>query len=153
MLELRHLSVNGRMVSNVLLSQEFEAFRHPPLWQQIKNLFERRATAMPRLQDQLHGHSVMNQRKLGLMNVELTRIVGTVGRGEDFDNEFRPTGNHVKHRWMAMKRAFYLELPLPPVELYKVGEVYYVLDGHHRVSVARANEFHSIEADVIEVIV
>ena len=54
-------------------------------------------------------------------------------------------------RWKAINRAFYRDEALPPVKLYQVGDVYFVLDGHHRVSVAREHGVEFIDAEVIEV--
>jgi hypothetical protein len=87
---------------------------------------------------------------LGLRDVEVSKIVGSVGRHEAFDRDFMPTKASRAERWMMVDRAFHRGLDLPAVRLYKVGNAYFVEDGNHRVSVARYQGVEMIEADVIE---
>ena len=86
----------------------------------------------------------------GIRTVEIARIVGSVNRYVDFDHAFLPLNNRLATRWQNIDRAFYEDVSLPPVVLYKVGEVYFVVDGHHRVSVARQQGQEFIEAEVRE---
>ena len=86
----------------------------------------------------------------GVRTVEIARIVGSVNRYADFDRAFLPTHNRIANRWQNVDRAFYEDISLPPVVLYKVGDVYFVVDGHHRVSVARQQGQEFIEAEVRE---
>ncbi|HSB82469.1 MAG TPA: hypothetical protein VLM91_27150 [Candidatus Methylomirabilis sp.] len=86
----------------------------------------------------------------GIRTVEISRIVGSVNRYRDFDRAFLPAHNRIANRWQNIDRAFYEDVSLPPVVLYKVGEVYFVVDGHHRVSVARQQGQEFIEAEVRE---
>ena len=78
----------------------------------------------------------------------MEKVVGSVGRFKDFDGEFLPIRRSVGERWKRVDRAFHLGVDLPPVELYRVGEGYYVLDGNHRISVARFQGVKWIEAEV-----
>jgi hypothetical protein len=91
------------------------------------------------------------ERDAGLKVVPLDAIVGTVDRGKEFDRSFRPTSSQVRQRWERIAQAMRRGEPIPPVQLYKVGDVYFVRDGHHRVSVARALGRRDIEAYVTEV--
>ncbi len=86
----------------------------------------------------------------GVRTVEVAKIVGSVNRYRDFDRAFLPRNNSLASRWQRVDRAFYEDVSLPPVVLYKVGEVYFVVDGHHRVSVAREQGQEFIEAEVRE---
>jgi len=86
----------------------------------------------------------------GIRTVRVDRIVGSVNRYRDFDRAFLPAHNGIANRWQHIDRAFYEDVSLPPVVLYKVGEVYFVVDGHHRVSVAREQGQEFIEAEVRE---
>ena len=86
----------------------------------------------------------------GIKTVEVEKIVGSLNRYHQFDRAFLPLDSQVANRWQNVDRAFYQEIDLPPVVLYKVGEVYFVVDGHHRVSVAREQGQLYIEADVRE---
>lgn len=86
----------------------------------------------------------------GVKTVRVDQIVGSLNRYQDFDRVFLPKYNELQQRWTSVNRAFYQEISLPPVVLYKVGEVYFVVDGHHRVSVAREQGQIFIEAEVRE---
>jgi hypothetical protein len=86
----------------------------------------------------------------GVRTVEVAKIVGSVNRYRDFDQAFLPARNSLADRWQRVDRAFYEDVGLPPVVLYKVGDIYFVVDGHHRVSVAREQGQEFIEAEVRE---
>jgi Domain of unknown function (DUF4032) len=86
----------------------------------------------------------------GVQTVRVDQIVGSLNRYHQFDRAFLPVEDGIGSRWQSVDRAFYQEISLPPVLLYKVGEVYFVVDGHHRVSVAREQGQEFIEADVRE---
>ena len=94
----------------------------------------------------------VSERRLGLRVVPISAIVGTVDRERDFDRHFRPTSARVRSRWEQIAAATRRGEALPPVDLIKVGEIYFVRDGHHRVSVACALGHADIDAYVTEVI-
>jgi hypothetical protein len=94
----------------------------------------------------------LQERDAGLQVVPLDAIVGTVDRLKGFDRHFRPTTPQVRARWERIATAMRRGEAMPPVDLYRVGEVYFVKDGHHRVSVARALGHHVIDARVTEVV-
>src|ERR671925_1094484 len=86
----------------------------------------------------------------GVQTVRVDQIAGSLNRYHEFDRVFLPASDKLAARWQSVNRAFYQEISLPPVVLYKVGEVYFVVDGHHRVSVAREQGQLFIEAEVRE---
>jgi hypothetical protein len=86
----------------------------------------------------------------GLRTVPVAQIVGGVGRCSEFDRDFMPTRASVVERWKRVDRAYHRGEELPPVSLYKVGGSYFVLDGHHRVSVASYHGVEWIDAEVTE---
>jgi hypothetical protein len=79
---------------------------------------------------------------LGMREVRSTDVVGSVGRCSQFDRAFLPTRASTESKWKRVDRIFHLAEEFPPVTLYKIGDAYFVLDGNHRVSVAR---FHGVE--------
>ena len=91
-----------------------------------------------------------NRHHLGRRVVEVEKIVGSVGRWGEFDRSFLPLRASVAQRWKRIDRALHRGEDLPPVDLYKMGDAYFVLDGHHRVSVARYHGFPTVEAVVTE---
>jgi hypothetical protein len=91
-----------------------------------------------------------NQFCLGTRIVEVRKIVGSVGRWRQFDRCFMPAEVSTEDRWKRVDLAFRRNEELPPVSLYKIREVYFVLDGNHRVSVARYHGVEMIDAEVTE---
>jgi hypothetical protein len=86
----------------------------------------------------------------GVQTVRVDQIAGSLNRYHEFDRVFLPVSETLADRWQSVNRAFYQDISLPPVVLYKVGDVYFVVDGHHRVSVAREKGQEFIEAEVRE---
>ncbi|GAA3459669.1 chromosome partitioning protein ParB [Saccharothrix longispora] len=95
---------------------------------------------------------VVGEKRLGLCTVRLDSIVGSVDRTRDFDRRFRPTSARVRARWERLAIAQRRGEAVPPVELYRVGDLHFVQDGHHRVSVAHALGLEVIDAYVTEVL-
>ncbi len=91
------------------------------------------------------------QHYLGMQEISLDQIVGSVGRYRDFDRAFLPVQTRTRARWMNIDRAHLANVALPPIEVYKIGAVYFVKDGNHRVSVARQRGQAYIDAEVIEI--
>jgi hypothetical protein len=91
------------------------------------------------------------ERRLGLQVIALESIVGSVDRTKDFDRSFRPRTPRTRERWERLARAQRRGETIPPIDVYRVGGLYFVRDGHHRVSVAIALNLRSIEATVTEV--
>lgn len=87
----------------------------------------------------------------GVQTVRVEQIAGSLNRYHQFDRAFLPTQGDTSARWENVNRAFYRDISLPPVVLYKVGDVYFVVDGHHRVSVAREQKQEFIDAEVRDV--
>ena len=86
----------------------------------------------------------------GRDTVELSRIVGSAGKHDWFDERFMPLHALSRERWKRIDRAFRLGHELPPVILYKLGNLYFVKDGHHRVSAARFHGAEWIDAEITE---
>jgi len=86
----------------------------------------------------------------GVKTIRVDQIAGSLNRYHEFDRAFLPKEDQLASRWQKVDRAFYQDIHLPPIVLYKVGEVYFVVDGHHRVSVAREQGQIFIEAEVRE---
>src|ERR687896_76902 len=86
----------------------------------------------------------------GTRTVLVSQIGGSVGRCSEFDRDFMPAKASVEERWKRVDRAFHRGEELPPVSLYKVGGFYFVLDGHHRVSVASYHGIEWVDAEVTQ---
>ena len=92
------------------------------------------------------------ERRLGLQTIRLDTVVGTVDSTRDFDRRFRPTSGRVRERWERLALAQRRGEPLPPIDVYRIGDLHFVEDGHHRVSIAMATGAKTIEAYVTEVL-
>jgi hypothetical protein len=86
----------------------------------------------------------------GRRTLEVSKIVGSVGKHEQFDQNFMPLSGASSEKWKRIDRAFRLGQELPPVSLLKLGGAYFVIDGNHRVSVARFQGVEWIDAEVTE---
>jgi len=102
-------------------------------------------------QEVIDALGFVSERDLGLQVVPITAIVGTVDRGRDFDRQFRPTSGRVRSRWEHIAAAMRRGEAMPPVDLFRIGEIYFVRDGHHRISVACALGREEVEAYVTDV--
>ena len=89
------------------------------------------------------------QRYVGIRSVPLAQIVGTEGRVGDFDRDFLPRRPEIAPRWQSVQRAF-PNGDFPPIVVYLLGDAYFVIDGHHRVAIARSSGAEMIDAEVTE---
>ena len=103
-----------------------------------------------RLLDLAQVHTTNEQHYRGTQPVSLDQIRGSENRTREFDIDFYPLEGYIEERWIGVAAALLRGIELPPVELIKVGDLYYVRDGHHRISVARALGWKSIDAVVVE---
>ncbi|WP_436502205.1 chromosome partitioning protein ParB [Actinokineospora sp. HUAS TT18] len=92
------------------------------------------------------------EKRLGLRVIPLDSIVGSVDRTRDFDRRFRPTSGRARERWERLALAQRRGEAVPPIEVYRVGDLHFVVDGHHRVSVAHALNLKTIDAYVTEIV-
>jgi hypothetical protein len=139
-------------MSNVdaLSESDFRQARSRALFNRVVALLSgqrRELLAYDEVREKLHlGGPVYR----GVQTVPVDKIAGSVDRYRDFDNLFLPTQSRTQDRWHRINRAWYQDISLPPVLLYKVGDVYFVVDGNHRVSVARSRGQEFIDAEVRE---
>jgi hypothetical protein len=102
--------------------------------------------------DVIAALGIQGERTLGLQVIRLDSIVGTVDSSRDFDRRFRPTSSRVRARWERLALAQRMGEPIPPIDVFRVGDLHFVQDGHHRVSIALATGQDTIEAYVTEVL-
>jgi hypothetical protein len=109
------------------------------------------ASALMSFDDVVSALGIVGETHLGLRTIPVDAIVGSVDRTRDFDRRFRPTSGRSRERWEYVAAATRRGRPMPPILVYQIRELYFVRDGHHRVSVARAHREKVIDADVTEV--
>jgi hypothetical protein len=130
--------------------QDFERARQRAFFQDLVSIFARRPSDLISYHDFRKRVSPEGESYRGLQTVPLNKIVGSMDRFRDFNRAFFPRQRFTAGRWQSIDRAYYEDRQLPPIQLYKVGEVYFVKDGNHRVSVARGKGQEFIDAEVIE---
>ena len=140
----------GFATVEVQAEADFDRARRRAFFGRIAARLRRECSRLLAFDEVGEGHLAHNRRRLGLRDVEVSKIVGSVGRHEAFDRGFMPTKASLAERWKRVDRAFHSGLDLPAVRLYKIGDSYFVEDGNHRVSVARYQGIETIEADVSE---
>jgi hypothetical protein len=131
-------------------SREWRQARRTAFVEEALAVLKQRPAALMSFEHVHERLHLKNVRYLDLQDVPTDRIVGSVGRYQDFTRAFFPRGDHLRGRWENIDQLVATGQRLPPVELYKVGQVFFVRDGNHRVSVARHRGLSSIEAQVWE---
>lgn len=109
-----------------------------------------KATDLKSFQEVQHETKAYNNSYLGIITVPLDKIVGSVGKIEDFDKNFIPRNKIVKIRWCSIYKEMVSNGNLPPIQLYKIRDEYFAYDGNHRISVAKYLNAKSTEAEVTE---
>jgi hypothetical protein len=92
------------------------------------------------------------ERSIGLQAIRLDSVVGTVDSRRDFDRRFRPTSSRVRERWERLALAQRRGEAIPPIDVYRLGDLHFVQDGHHRASIAIAAGQTTIDAYVTEIL-
>ena len=118
--------------------------------QELKGLLLRRSKRLLPFDEVKEKLELWYGKDLGIKSVPLDSIVGSQGRYRNFTRHFLPLEENLRTRWKQIETAVTSGKDLPPVELYKVCNAYFVKDGHHRISVAKAKNRYSIEAKVFE---
>ena len=133
--------------------EDFREARRKALISSLLDTFRRRPSELLSFEDVRSRLNVRGQRYLGHQVVSVDHVIGSEGRYSDFDRRFLPRTDAIEQRWRSIDSAMIRSVELPPVELYKLGDVYFVRDGNHRVSVARQQGQSFIDAYVTELLV
>jgi hypothetical protein len=139
------------MFSSSEARADFVTARRKAFWRRVRSWVFRGDNALLAFEDIRRQLHVQVQHEGGNREVPIEQIVGSVGRYRDFDRAFLPRGDRTRGRWESVDRAHHDGVGLPAIELYQLGETYFVKDGNHRVSVAREQGQKFIDARVIVV--
>ncbi|HRE46828.1 MAG TPA: hypothetical protein PLD47_03815 [Aggregatilineales bacterium] len=131
-------------------ARDFQKARAAAFWAQVWGVLTGKSIDLLRFEEVKNRLRLRDERYLGLREIPVDKIVGSVGRYNDFTRSFLPRTNAVKSRWQRLDAMARGMEGFPPIEVYKVGDVYFVIDGNHRVSVARQLGAATIEAFVTE---
>ena len=130
------------------LSYQFSALRRRALWNLLWGMLTSRKTNLAVFPEEAPEKSP-NRKFLGVQDISVHEIIGTLNRESDFDYKFRPLHKHLQDRWIHAYLALQSDNG-SPILVHKVGNKYYVEDGHHRVSVAQELKITFIQAKVWE---
>jgi hypothetical protein len=114
------------------------------LWARIT----RRTPRLLDLDETLKSGEIAGSHYVGIKPVDIHEIHGTQGKADAFDDTFHPTGTLTRSRWLSIAKAKLLGRDLPPVDLVLINGIYYVRDGHHRISVSRTLGQDFIDAEI-----
>lgn len=128
----------------------FQNARSRAFWKDVINLFRGKPAELLSFDDIKARLRLREESYKGLQDVPLDRIAGSVGRYRDFTQEFLPKNHRMRDRWSRVYAQTTSMEGVPPIELYKVDDIYFVRDGNHRVSVARQLGTKTIQAHVTE---
>jgi hypothetical protein len=131
----------------------FQEARRKALLAALGDLLRGQSNEMLSLAEVRARLNVRGQRSLGRHAVPIDHIVGSEGRYSDFDRRFLPRSDMLRERWSSIDQARIRSIELPPVDLCKIGDIYFVRDGNHRISVARQQGIAYVDADIVELIV
>lgn len=128
----------------------FQGARMRGFWTELLNLVRGKPAELLSFEDVRTRLRLREEDYKGLQEIPLDKIVGSVGRYRDFTRNFQPKRQGMQERWSRIYAQASGMTGLPPIELYQVGDVYFVRDGNHRVSVARQMGARTIQAHVTE---
>jgi hypothetical protein len=133
-----------------MASQDFDQAFKKGFMRAILNKVTQKRTGLISFDELRTKLDIQNQRDIGMQEILIEKIIGSLNRYQDFDDSFLPRQTHTRNRWENIDRVYLQGEYLPPVEVYKIGEFFFVIDGNHRVSVAREKGQIYIDAHVIE---
>ncbi len=130
-------------------ANEFSDARQQALLEKFFSFFTGRPHDLLSFEEVRQNLKLQDSAYKGLQEIEVAKIVGSVGRYRDFTRTFLPKSDRIEERWRRVDAVSH-NWGYPPIEVYKVADVYFVRDGNHRVSVARLHKTKTIEAYIIE---
>jgi hypothetical protein len=149
--EPRRYSDDGYRAGNGTFAAAMRRYQSLCLRSRIAGLFAHltgRSDTLLDLNATKAASRLVSSHDVGVRAVRLDQIVGSEGRAGDFDSEFRPRCDASRERWAGIYAARLAGVSMPAIRLVQVGNVYFVRDGHHRVSVARIMREEFMDADV-----
>lgn len=130
-------------------NEEFNRARFQEFLRRIGAILNPERQELLSLQEVREALRPRKEHYRGMQVVDIDLIVGSEGRYRDFNKQFLPKSEHLRHRWTRVDEAHLSDVILPPIKLYEIGGVYFVRDGNHRVSVARSQGVEKIDAEVV----
>lgn len=128
---------------------DFAKAKSKAFFNEIQHLLTPEEATLISLNDVKKLIKPQNETYVGMKTIPIEKVVGSEGRYQDFDNKFFPKSSHLKNRWQHVDEAAIQAIDLPPIKVYEISGLYFVRDGNHRVSVAKARGTEFIDAEVV----
>lgn len=129
--------------------EDFNRARNKALINEIQHILKPSEASLISLADVKSLVKTNSEAYLGMKTIPVARIVGSEGRYKDFDSQFFPKNSFMRQRWERVDEANISDIALPPIKVYELAGLYFVRDGNHRVSVAKAKGVEFIDAEVV----
>ena len=129
--------------------EDFYKARNKAFINEIQHLLSPEEASLISLNDVKQLIKPQNETYIGMKVIPIEKIVGSEGRYKDFDNRFFPKSSFLRTRWEHVDEAAIKAIDLPPIKVYELAGLYFVRDGNHRVSVAKARGVEFIDAEVV----
>jgi hypothetical protein len=136
-------------IHKIQTEDDFNKARNRALFNEIQNFMNPDRARLLSFHDVKQILKPKNEVYAGVQTVPIDKIAGSEGRYRDFDSHFLPKTSSLRERWQSVDEARLSDVILPPIQLYEIGGLYFVRDGNHRVSVAKAQGVDFIDAEVI----
>jgi hypothetical protein len=130
-------------------SEDFTRARGKELFSQFRHFMDPQKNRLLSLDDVRKILKPKGESYKGMQTIPISLIVGSEGRYNDFNKYFLPRADYLRSRWERIDEARLSDIALPPIHLYEIGGVYFVRDGNHRVSVAKAQGVEMVDAEVV----
>ena len=135
----------------MIYSSSFTKAHRKEVYRRLARVVRGEAPAtLPSFEDLRSRLQLFHQSYLGVQTIEVPKIIGTVERSSDFDKDFLPRSAQTRERWEQLEHAFPTG-GFPPISVYKVNDVYFVIDGNHRVALAKHRDADFIDAEITEI--
>lgn len=130
--------------------EDYTRARRRAFMDEISSFLTRRPNELISFQEVRERLPIKSQAYVGVRAIPVDKIIGSVDRYEDFNRRFLPTQTTTRSRWENVDVAAITDIMLPPVDVYQIGDTYFVMDGNHRVSVAKERGMAFIDARIVE---
>lgn len=139
----------GSLQMSPQTEDDFSKARNKAFINEIQHLLNPEEAKLISLNDVKQIIKPSAETYIGMQVIPVSKIIGSEGRYQDFDNRFFPKNSHLKTRWAHIDDAAIKDIILPPIKVYELAGFYFVRDGNHRVSVAKTRGVEFIDAEVV----
>jgi hypothetical protein len=143
-------NVSSSGIKNIAKA-DFESALRKGFWRNVVSWLTKSSNDLLPFDEVRKNLPLKGQHYIGLKQIPINQVIGSVGRYHDFDRAFLPRLESSSGRWISIDEAHLMDIGLPAIEVYKIGTIYFVKDGNHRVSVARERGQTFIDAAVTEI--